>query len=116
MKRVIFVFVVTFVFFAAIAAVATQTGGAAATGRRLFVSYGCYQCHGREAQGSSAGPRLGPNPLPLDGFIRYVRHPRAEMPPYTARVVTDAELTDIHAFLQSLPRPPAVSALPFERD
>ena len=35
-------------------------------GKKLFVSIGCYQCHGHEAQGSSAtGPRLGPRAIPL---------------------------------------------------
>jgi hypothetical protein len=29
-----------------------------------------------------------------------------EMPPYTAKVVSDQDLADIYAFLQSLPRPP----------
>jgi ubiquinol-cytochrome c reductase cytochrome c subunit len=48
-------------------------------------------------------------------FARYVRQPRGEMPPYTAKVVTDQELADIHAFLRSVPRPPAVAALPFDR-
>src|SRR4029450_14163180 len=41
--------------------------GNAANGRKLFVSFGCYQCHGYEAQGGSAGPRPPPRP---------VRHPR----------------------------------------
>jgi mono/diheme cytochrome c family protein len=83
-------------------------------GRVLYIKYGCYQCHGRQGQGSSAGARLAPSPMPLAGFARYVRQPRGEMPPYTARVVTDQELADIHAFLRSVPRPPAVAALPFD--
>ena len=28
--------------------------GNAEAGKKLFVSYGCYQCHGYEAQGSNA--------------------------------------------------------------
>jgi mono/diheme cytochrome c family protein len=28
------------------------------------------------------------------------------MPPFTAKVVSDAELTDIHAYLASRPAPP----------
>src|SRR6185503_14916053 len=59
-------------------------------GRKLFASYGCYQCHGYEGQGSSAtGPRLGPRPLPLASFTRYVRRPTGQMPPYTTKVVSD---------------------------
>src|SRR5690348_13190628 len=39
--------------------------GNAANGRKLFVSFGCYECHGYEAQGSTAtGPRLAPRPIP----------------------------------------------------
>jgi hypothetical protein len=29
--------------------------GNAPEGKKLFVSYGCYQCHGYEAQGSADG-------------------------------------------------------------
>ena len=49
-------------------------------------SYGCYQCHGYEGQGSSVtGPRLGPRPLPLAMFSWYVRRPTGIMPPYTGQ-------------------------------
>lgn len=77
-----------------------------AKGRRLFVKYGCYECHGLEAQGGgSAGPRIGPDPIPLAALIGYVRAPAREMPPYTDKVISDKELTDIHEFLKSLPHP-----------
>ena len=80
--------------------------GNAETGKKLFVSYGCYQCHGYEAQGSNAtGPRLGPRPIAFVAFSRYVRQPTGQMPPYTAKVVSDADLTNIYAFLQSRPAP-----------
>jgi ubiquinol-cytochrome c reductase cytochrome c subunit len=75
-------------------------------GKRLFMKDGCYQCHGREGQGSNmSGPRIAPNPPPLEVILGYVRKPTGEMPPYTAKVISDAELADIHAYLQS--RPPA---------
>ena len=87
--------------------------GNAANGRKLFVSFGCYQCHGYEAQGSSAtGPRLGPCPIAFAAFSKYVRHPTNQMPPFTTKVVTDAELADVHAFLRSLPQPPDRDAIP----
>src|SRR5262245_19864007 len=82
--------------------------GNADEGKKLFVSYGCYQCHGREAQGSSAtGPRLGPKPIAFTAFSRYVRRPTGQMPPYTAKVVSDADLANIYAFVQARPAPPA---------
>src|SRR5437867_12708767 len=49
--------------------------GNAANGRKLFVSFGCYQCHGYEAQGGSAGPRLAPRPIAYAQLMKYVRHP-----------------------------------------
>ena len=77
-------------------------------GKKLYVSYGCYQCHGLEAQGSNAtGPRLGPRPIAYMAFSRYVRQPTGQMPPYTTKVVTDADLANIYAFVQARPAPPA---------
>lgn len=84
-------------------------------GRALFTRKGCYQCHANEAQGGPAGPRLGPGPLPFTAFRAYVRRPAGEMPPYTTKVLTDRELADIHAFLRSLPQPPAAAAVPLLR-
>ena len=107
------VFVVAFALVSTVAA--QKTDDNSDRGRQLFMRFGCYQCHGRQGQGSSAGARLAPSPMPLAGFARYVRQPRGEMPPYTAKVVTDQELADIHAFLRSVPRPPAVASLPFDR-
>ena len=92
---------------------ASAPSGNAENGRKLFNKIGCYQCHGREGQGSSmSGPRIAPNPVPLDFLLRYVRKPTGEMPPYTAKVVSDQELTDIYSYLQSRPHPPAVKDIP----
>jgi ubiquinol-cytochrome c reductase cytochrome c subunit len=98
-----------------VAAVSAQTpapqqtaapAGNATEGKKLYVSYGCYQCHGYEAQGSNAsGPRLGPRPIAFVAFSRYVRQPTGQMPPYTRKVVSDADLTNIYAFVQSRPAP-----------
>jgi len=92
---------------------AAAPAGDPATGRKLFVSDGCYQCHGYEAQGSTAtGPRLGPRPISFAAFSRYVRQPTGQMPPYTSRIVSDTDLAHIYAFLQALPEPPAVQSIP----
>jgi ubiquinol-cytochrome c reductase cytochrome c subunit len=80
--------------------------GNAMEGKKLYISYGCYQCHGFEAQGSSAtGPRLGPRPIAFATFSRYVRQPTGQMPPYTTKVVSDADLANIYAFVSSRPAP-----------
>ena len=81
-------------------------------GRLGFVKVGCAQCHGREAQGSpTTGPRLGPNGLPYAAFARYVRTPRLQMPPYTEKILSDADLADLYAFVQSRPKPATPPAL-----
>jgi mono/diheme cytochrome c family protein len=85
--------------------------GSAENGKRLFTKDGCYECHGREGQGSTmSGPRIAPDPVPLEVILRYVRKPTGEMPPYSAKVVSDQDLADIYAFLASRPHPPTAKA------
>jgi len=88
------------------AAAQSAPTGSIEKGRATFLKVGCAQCHGREAQGSpTTGPRLGPGAMPWAGFSRYVRTPRQQMPPHTDRVLSDADLADIYAFVQSRPKP-----------
>jgi mono/diheme cytochrome c family protein len=89
------------------------TPASVANGNRLYANDGCYECHGRAGQGAlSSGPRIGPNPPALGFFVAYVRHPSGQMPPYTEKVISDAELNDIHEYLKSLPSAPAVQSIP----
>ena len=90
---------------------ASAANGNAQNGKKMFESYGCYQCHGHAGQGG-AGARIAPRPIPFAAFSRYVRQPTGEMPPYTAKVVTDRELADIYVFLQSIAQPPAARSVP----
>jgi mono/diheme cytochrome c family protein len=80
--------------------------GNAETGEKIFTKDGCYECHGREGQGAAqaSGPRIGPSQRFIRPFIKYVRQPTGQMPPYTSAVISDQELTDIYAYLQSRPR------------
>ena len=89
--------------------IALQQTSAVERGKQTYVKVGCYQCHGREAQGASTGPRLGPNPLPLAAFTRAIRTPRNEMPPYSAKLLSDAALADVYAFVAARPRPHELS-------
>jgi mono/diheme cytochrome c family protein len=84
----------------------------AAKGKRLFIDYGCYRCHGYEGQGGSGGVRLVPRVVPLIGLIAYVRQPTGQMPPYTRAVASDADLADIEAYLRQIPPPPPVASIP----
>jgi ubiquinol-cytochrome c reductase cytochrome c subunit len=80
--------------------------GNAESGKKIFTKDGCYECHGREGQGAAqgAGPRIGPPQLSFEAFTKYVHQPTGQMPPYTSKVISDQELTDIYAYLQSRPK------------
>jgi mono/diheme cytochrome c family protein len=87
--------------------------GNSQNGKKLFTSYGCFECHGHQAEGTSVGgPRLGPNPILFSAFVKYIRQPTGQMPPFTIKVTSDADLADIYAFLQSLPQPPKADSIP----
>jgi ubiquinol-cytochrome c reductase cytochrome c subunit len=86
--------------------------GDAAQGKALFHQDGCFECHGYVGQGTKDGARIGPPVLNLQGLIRYVRRPAGQMPAYTAKVVTDEQLTDIYAYLKSVPAPKAIKDIP----
>jgi len=81
-------------------------------GAALYKKNGCYECHVNDAQGGPQGPRLGPNPLPFARFQAYVRNPSGDMPPFTAKVISDDDLASIYAFIQSRPMPPPVKDIP----
>ena len=84
--------------------------GNAERGKATFMRVGCYECHGTVGQGGT-GPRLAPNPRTVESLTAYVRKP-AGMPAYSAKVLPDAELADIRAYLASVPAPPPVASIP----
>jgi len=87
------------------AAFAAEPREDAVEGKRLFLGYGCYQCHGTTgAGGGIAGPKLAPNPLPVEVIKAKLRTASGRMPVYTAAVLTDSEIAAIVAYLQSIPR------------
>jgi mono/diheme cytochrome c family protein len=84
-------------------------------GKAAFHQQGCWQCHGTEGQGSivtSGGKRLAPNPLPWEAFSGFVRSTNRAMPPYSEKILSDGDLADIYAYLQSIPKPPDVNTIP----
>jgi len=83
-------------------------------GKAAFMQHGCWQCHGTMGQGSVAtsdGKRLAPNPLPWEAFAGFVRSTNRAMPPYSEKILSDADLADIYAYLQSIPKPADVNAI-----
>ena len=78
--------------------------GDAVNGKRVYMSVGCYLCHGTVGQGSRpTGPHIAPNPLPYDAFAELVRRPVNVMPPYTTVLLSDQSLRDIYAYLLTIP-------------
>jgi mono/diheme cytochrome c family protein len=87
-----------------VALAAETPSGDAVNGKRLFMTYGCYECHGTTgAGGGIAGPRIAPNPLPLLGVKSKLRTASGRMPVYAETALKDAEIADIYAYLQSIP-------------
>jgi mono/diheme cytochrome c family protein len=83
-------------------------------GKAVFMKMGCWQCHGTVGQGG-AGPRIAPDPLPYDTLAAFVRTTSRAMPPYREKILSDADLADIHAYLQSIPAPAKPETIPLLR-
>ena len=49
--------------------------------------------------------------MTVDRFTTYVHNPR-QMPPYTAKLLPDAQLADLFAYVKSLPDSPAAKNIP----
>ena len=82
-------------------AFAQPPAGDAAKGRELYLKNGCYECHGTVGQGGT-GPRIAPR----TGSLAYIRRPAGQMPPYTPKVMPDADVADVLAYLMTIPVPP----------
>ena len=93
----------------------TAHAASAENGKKAFVANGCWQCHGFEGQGSVAtsnGSVIAHTELPFDAFESFVRSTKRAMPPYREAILSSADLADIYAYLQSVPKPPAVASIP----
>ena len=82
--------------------------GDTAEGKRLYMLDGCFTCHGRSGQGgrlNGPAPIIAKTAMPFEGFKGQLRNPVNEMPAYAEPVMSDKQIADIYAFLQSLPGP-----------
>ena len=116
--RIIAPAIITAALVAGAAAVgAPAPGGDAVKGKAAFLKYGCYTCHGYEGQGAGAtGKKLAPGPMAYPAFSGFVRSSSRDMPPFTAQVLPEPELMDIHAYLRSIPAAPNPAAIPLLKD
>jgi mono/diheme cytochrome c family protein len=87
--------------------------GNAENGKKLFVKEMCYSCHGFDGHGGGAGVKLAPKPIAINGFIGIVRHPpKSSMPTFGPKVISDSDLRDIWAYLNTVPPTPLPKDLP----
>jgi mono/diheme cytochrome c family protein len=84
----------------------------AENGERVFMRAGCWQCHGTLGQGGAAGPKIAPDPLPFDALSSFVRTSNREMPAYRQAILSDTDLADLYAYLQSIPKSPDPKSIP----
>jgi len=80
--------------------------GDVANGKKIYLADGCFMCHGRVGQGGAyngPAPVLAKTEMPFEGFKGQLRQPVQDMPAYSEAVMSDQQVADIYAFLQSLP-------------
>ena len=85
--------------------------GNPANGQNLFFSLGCNVCHGDSGEGL-VGPTIAMTVVPLDRVILQYREPLEAMTEFTPDQVSDEEIADIYAWLQSVERPAAADEIP----
>jgi mono/diheme cytochrome c family protein len=81
-------------------------------GKEAFLLHGCWQCHGYQGQGGIAGAKLAPNPIPFEALSNFVRTTNRAMPPFRKEILSDEDLADIYAYLQSIPKDPDPNSIP----
>ncbi len=94
---------------------AASADASAENGKVAFVKNGCWQCHGFEGQGSvetSGGRVIANTQLVFEAFKAYVRNPSGAMPPFHVEMLSDSDLADIYAYLESRPKPEPVKDIP----
>jgi cytochrome c oxidase subunit 2 len=85
--------------------------GNPANGQNLFFSLGCNVCHGDQGEGL-VGPTIAMTIVPLDRVITQYREPLEAMTEFPPDQVSDDEIADIYAWLQTVPRPPDADVIP----
>jgi mono/diheme cytochrome c family protein len=93
--------------------------GDAAKGKRVYLAIGCFTCHGRSGQGGAyngPAPALARTGLPFDGFKGQIRDPSNDMPAFSDAVLSDKDIADIYAFVESLPGPRSPKDIPILKD
>jgi ubiquinol-cytochrome c reductase cytochrome c subunit len=81
-------------------------------GKAAYIQHGCWACHGFQAQGGVTGPKLAPDPMAIEAFTAFVRTTDRTMPPYMEAILSNEDLADIHAYLETIPKPADYKSIP----
>ena len=93
---------VTFVLVPVLPAQDAAPVGNAEAGKKAWAGRRCQNCHGEQGQGAF-GPDLAGRQLTFAQFKRAVRAPWGVMPSFTERQANDQTLSDMRAWLLTLP-------------
>lgn len=80
-------------------------------GQALFFELGCNVCHGDRGEGL-VGPTIAMTVVPLDRVVEQYRLPLEAMTAFPPEEVSDDQIADIYAWLQSVERPPDEAVIP----
>jgi len=99
---------------------AQAPAGNAANGKELYLTYGCYQCHGYSGQ-NGPGKHLVPMKFGQAAFTAYIRNPVKPnqmdwMPSFSEKVLSNAQAGDIYAYIKTLPNAPPAKDIPLLMD
>ena len=85
--------------------------GNAVNGQQLFFSLGCNVCHGDRGEGL-VGPTIAQTIVSLERVVEQYRQPFEAMTAFPPEEVSDEEIADIYAWLQTVERPPDELVIP----
>ena len=84
------------------------------SGKRLYEKHTCFFCCSRHRRSGRRRRRArggGVREI-FQGFTRYVRQPRGQMPAFTDKILSDQDVADIFAYIRSLPAAKPVKDIP----
>ena len=93
-----------------------QSVPSVARGKQTFMRVGCYTCHGTQGQGSGSGTKLAPDPLTAEAIAQFIRGQQGFMPSYSDKILSDIEIADIAAYLQTIKPSPSPDNIAILRD
>ena len=80
-------------------------------GQSLFFEMGCNVCHGDRGEGL-VGPTIAQTIVPLERVIQQYREPLEAMTAFPEDQISDDQIADIYAWLETVERPPEAAVIP----